>query len=126
MRSRLLRSTLFVAVFLSGTAATDALAQTPQELKARCSQLIAYFDYYGVSRGENSDGARNGKRISASVECDRGNYEEGIREMEQLLVAKAFTVPRPEIASTPDGRVRPIAIAQPPSDRTSQPQAKAP
>lgn len=125
MRSSLVRSTFFLTVFLSGAAATDALAQTPQELKARCSQLTAYFDYYGVSRGENSDGAKNWKRINAGIDCERGNYEVGIRAMEELLVAKAFTVPRPEVASTPDGRVRPIAIAQP-SGSTPQPQAKAP
>lgn len=125
MRSSLVRSTFLLAVFLSATAATDALAQTPGELKARCSQLTAYYDYYGVSRGENSDGAKNWKRINAGIECERGNYEVGIRAMEELLVAKAFTVPRPEVASTPDGRVGPIAIAQPPAG-TSQRQAKAP
>lgn len=125
MRSSLVRSTFLLAVFLSATAATDALAQTPRELKARCSQLTAYYDYYGVSRGENSDGAKNWKRINAGIECERGNYEVGIRAMEELLVAKAFTVPRPEVASTPDGRVGPIAIAQPPAG-TSQRQAKAP
>jgi hypothetical protein len=125
MRFSLVRSTLFLAVFLSGTAATDALAQTPQELKARCSQLTSYFDYYGTSRGEHTDGPKNWKRINAGIECDRGNYEVGIRQMEELLVAKAFTVPRADVASTPDGRVSPIATAQPPADRTSQPQAKA-
>src|SRR5689334_8283204 len=103
MRSSLVRSTLFLAVFLSGTAATDALAQTPQELKARCSQLTSYFDYYGTSRGEHTDGPKNWKRINAGIECERGNYEVGIREMEELLVAKAFTVPRSDVASTPDG-----------------------
>ena len=126
MRSRLLRSTLLLAVLSLGATATDALAQTPQELKARCSQLTSYFDYYGTSRGEHTDGPKNWKRINAGIECDRGNYEAGIQQMEALLVAKGFTVPRADVASTPDGRVRPIAIAQPPSDRTPQPQAKAP
>lgn len=123
MRSSLVRSTLFLAVFLSGTAATDALAQTPQELKARCSQLTSYFDYYGTSRGEHTDGPKNWKRVNAGIECERGNYEVGIREMEELLVAKAFTVPRSDVASTPDGRVRPIARS--PVDGTPQPQATA-
>lgn len=124
MRTRLLRSTLFLAAFLSGAAATDALAQTPQELKARCSQLGSYYDYYGSTRGEHTDGAKNWKRIRAGMECDHGNYEVGIHELEALLVAKGFTVPRPEVASTPDGRVSPLAIAHPPGD-TQQPQAKA-
>ena len=41
------------------------------DLKARCDQLISYFDRYGASRGENSDGARNHTRIGA---------EHGLRE----------------------------------------------
>jgi hypothetical protein len=45
---------------------------TPQRvawLKARCAQLVAFYDRWGVGRGENSDGPRNHTRIGAALEC---------------------------------------------------------
>ena len=85
---------------------------TPQRLawlKARCSQLVAYYDRWGVGRGENSDGPRNHRRISAALECENGNYRYGIDTMDSLLVGKAFDVPRhltvvhePEDVEAPD------------------------
>ncbi len=64
-------------------------------LKGRCSQFVAFFDKYGVSRGENSDGARNHTRIGAVIECNRTNYRKGIDTIAALLVRKAFAVPTP-------------------------------
>jgi hypothetical protein len=80
--------------------ATQAPARpmTPQRvawLKTRCAQLVAFFDRYGVSRGENSDGPRNHTRIGAVIECERTNYRTGIDTMAALLVRKAFEVPKP-------------------------------
>ena len=66
-------------------------------LKKRCAQLVAYYDYYGAGRGENSDGARNHTRIAASIECQRGNYRKGIDMEASLLVRKAFVVPKPSV-----------------------------
>lgn len=66
-------------------------------LKKRCAQLVAYYDYYGAGRGENSDGARNHTRIGASIECQRGNYRKGIDMEASLLVRKAFVVPKPNV-----------------------------
>ena len=71
---------------------------TPQRiawLKGRCAQLVAFFDYYGVSRGENSDGPRNHTRIGAAIECQEGDLLVGKRTMEALLVRKAFLAPAP-------------------------------
>lgn len=72
-----------------------ALAQTAQDHKGRCAQLIDYYDYYGASRSENSDGARNMSRIGAYIDCQRGRYDAGIRAMEKLLRQKKFAVPPP-------------------------------
>src|SRR5260370_21939456 len=100
-----------------------ALGQTNADLKARCNQLVGYYDHYRVDgRSENSDGRRNLTRIGAEIDCDRGNYEAGIKPMECLLTNKAFTVPQPDVASTPDGRVRPIDTTRLPVGRTEQPQ----
>ena len=64
-------------------------------LKGRCAQLVAFFDYYGVSRGENSDGARNHARIRATIECSQAQYRTGIDRMASLLKRKAFDIPKP-------------------------------
>ena len=100
---RLLRSTPIFAVVLAASAAS---AQSPEDLKARCNQLISYYDRYGASRSENSDGARNMTRIGAGIDCDKGRYQEAIAAMESLLKQKNFDVPPPPtgIAQTPSAR----------------------
>lgn len=73
-----------------------AYAQAPPS-KARCEQLIDYFDYYGQSRGEGvSDGARNMTRIGAKIDCERGDYQKGIATMETLLRNKRMGYPSPQ------------------------------
>src|SRR5262249_620079 len=63
-------------------------------LKKRCAQLVAYYDYWGVGRGENSDGPRNHTRIAAAIDCERANYRGGIDHMARLLVVKSFECPK--------------------------------
>ena len=72
-----------------------AQAQTAAAQKARCSQLIAYYDRFGVGRSNNSDGRRNHTRIDAEIDCAKGLYAEGIATMEALLLRKKFTPPAP-------------------------------
>lgn len=95
MHSAFLRSTFVTAIALAAGWANAASAQTSanQDLKARCAQLTSFYDRYGASRGENSDGARNPTRIAAGIDCDEGQYEKGIAAMEALLKAKKFDVP---------------------------------
>ena len=73
--------------------ATPASAQTNSALKARCDQLINYYERYGASRGENSDGARTMADIGARLDCEKGRYEQGVAAMEDLLRRKHFDVP---------------------------------
>ena len=80
-------------IVLGAGMAGPATAQTAPDQKARCDQLIAYYDRYGAGRGENSDGARNQTRIAAGLDCQKGNYETGISTMEALLRSKNFAVP---------------------------------
>ena len=70
-------------------------------LKARCRQLIAYYDRYGLSRSAHSDGRRNLTRLGAEVDCRNGLYAEGIATMEKLMRNKNFTVP-PQAPDEPD------------------------
>jgi hypothetical protein len=106
MQPLLLRSTLVIAIVLNAATANLASAQTPQtspDLKARCDQLISYYDRYGAGRSENSDGARNHTRIGAGIDCENGHYAEGVTSMEALLKQKSFDVPPPPtgLAQTP-------------------------
>lgn len=87
-------------------AAQTAASQSSPELKARCNQLIAYFDRYGASRGENSDGERNHTRIGARIDCDNGHPAEAVAAMEQLLTRKNMDVPPP-----PTGLAQPASPA---------------
>ena len=88
-----LRSMLVHAALFAGTSTLLIAVAEADDLKARCDQLIAYFDRYGSGRGEHSDGARNMTRLSARIDCDRGQYEEGIKAMEDLLRRKKLAVP---------------------------------
>src|SRR5262245_29749917 len=92
MRSFLIRSALVCVIAAS---ALPAAAQSNADLKARCEQLISYYDRYGAGRSENSDGARNHSRIAAGLECQEGNYADGIGHIEALLKRKQFDVPPP-------------------------------
>ena len=82
-------------VLVAGTAHRASAQTTTQTPKQRCAQLIAAFDRHGSSRSANSDGARNHTRIGAAIDCERGDYDQGIKEMESLLRRKKFTVPPP-------------------------------
>lgn len=88
-----LRSMLVHVALFAGTSTLLVAVAQADDLKARCDQLIAYFDRYGSGRGEHSDGARNMTRIAARIDCDRGQYEQGIKTMEDLLRRKKLTVP---------------------------------
>lgn len=90
-----LRPLLASAAISAAVSALLIAVSQASDLKARCDQLIAYFDRYGVSRGEHSDGARNMTRISASIDCERGQYQQGIAALEALLQRKKFTIPPP-------------------------------
>jgi len=69
-----------------------AFGQSSSSLKARCSQLMTFFDWYGASRSENTDGARNHTRLGAEMECKKGNYQQGVVLMEELLRAPGTPV----------------------------------
>jgi hypothetical protein len=90
----LILSTCVIAV-MAADPANLASAQTTVDLEARCAQLLAFYDRYGVGRSNNFDGRRNHTRIGAGLDCDVGQYEKGIAIMEDLLRKKNFSVPPP-------------------------------
>jgi hypothetical protein len=72
-----------------------ALPLSAADLKARCQQLLDYYEWFGSSRHENTDGVYNLDFERARVDCDHGRYEQGIAELEGLLRRKKFVVPPP-------------------------------
>lgn len=76
--------------------------QTTAQLKARCSQLIAFFDRFAVGRSNDSDGRRNHTRLGAEIDCRRGLYAEGIAIMEDLLRRRRLTAPPPGLPNEPE------------------------
>ena len=112
MTPLLVRSTMMLAVVLTAGSALPAFAQSPTTSKARCSQLMTFFDWYGASRSENSDGARNHVRIAAGLDCQSGRTAEGVAAMEDLLRRKHFDVPaQPTFAASPMERTPETAAA---------------
>ena len=71
----------------AGEAQQDRLA-------ARCTQLFQLADRALSRRGEGSGGP-NMMVHSAGVDCQKGHYEQGIRELEKVLRSQGYTVPPP-------------------------------
>jgi hypothetical protein len=86
-----------LAVLAAGLAATLPMAGWTQDasaLAARCSQLYAVADRALSRRGEGGGGA-NMIVQGANIDCQKGRYEQGIRDLEKALRAQGYTVPRP-------------------------------
>ena len=79
-----------------------------------------FFDYYGVSRGENSDGPRNHTRIGAAIECERSHTRTGVKAMEALLKRKAFDIPKPGTPEVEPEDIEAPDITRPISQDTSR------
>jgi hypothetical protein len=93
MSARALFTWILLATLVAGTNTVHA--QTTGDLKARCDQLAAYYDWYGASRSENTDGSRNVADMDAKLDCEQGRYEKGIVAMEDLLKRKRLPIPAP-------------------------------
>src|SRR5215475_7069010 len=85
-------STIAFAVIALAAAASPAWSADPVA-KKRCTDLVAFFDRWGSTRSEHTDGVRNMTRIGAAIDCEHGDYATGIATMETLLASKKFDVP---------------------------------
>jgi hypothetical protein len=78
---------LLCAVPMTGQAQDDA-----GKLAARCSQLFALADR-ALSRRSEGGGGPSLSVQGAGVDCQKGRYEQGIRELEKILRGQGYTVP---------------------------------
>lgn len=81
--------------------ATAVLCAVPQagqaqddKLQARCNQLYTMADRALSRRGEGGGGP-NMIVQSAGLDCQKGRYEQGIRDLEKVLRAQGYTIPPP-------------------------------
>jgi hypothetical protein len=81
----------FLFTGLLGVLPFRAQAQD-DKLKARCDQLYALASRALTRRGEGSGGP-NMIVEGAGVDCRRGRYDQGIRDLEKVLRAQGYTVP---------------------------------
>jgi hypothetical protein len=90
---RLARSLLPLAAASLLAACTDSPTQPPNgPLAARCAQLLALFDKYGVQHSQGSGGP-DIIFLGAGVDCSHGRYEQGIKAMEDLLQRNKIPYP---------------------------------
>lgn len=69
-------------------------AESAAAARARCAQLVEYWDRYNAGRGEGG-GSMDMPRKSAVSDCAAGRTESGIRTMEELLRRNGYAVPPP-------------------------------
>jgi hypothetical protein len=84
----------FLLSAIASAAVAQTLAQGTLSLdpRARCAQLVAFWQLHGGSKSEGGGGADMARK-SAEVDCAAGRYERGIRTMEDLLRRNGYTVP---------------------------------
>lgn len=66
--------------------------QTREQLAARCAELGAIFDRYGTRRSEGSGGP-DMTRLGATIDCQKGRYDQGIKALEGLLQRNRIPYP---------------------------------
>ena len=85
-----------LAVAAAIAASTMAFGQQKEmEPKARCEQLLAYWDQRSASKGEGASGSDMARK-AAGLDCDNRRYADGIKRMEDLLRQYRYPVPAPQ------------------------------
>jgi hypothetical protein len=83
------------SVLAVGTPAVVIAQQAEMEPKARCAQLLTYWDQRSASKGEGASGSDMARK-SAGLDCDNRRYADGIKRMEDLLRQNRYPVPAPQ------------------------------
>ena len=89
-----MRRFALAAVLLGASPIASQAQDDAAKLAARCNQLYAYADQVLTMRSEGGGGPGLAVR-GAGVDCQKGRYEQGIRELEKALRNRGYTVPAP-------------------------------
>jgi hypothetical protein len=85
-----------IAAAAAIVAPTMAIGQQKEmEPKARCDQLLSYWDQRSASKGEGASGSDMARK-AAGLDCDNRRYGDGIKRMEDLLRQNRYPVPAPQ------------------------------
>jgi hypothetical protein len=90
-----LRTAVLASVLAIGAAAVAIAQPAKMEPRARCDQLIAYWDQRSASKGEGASGSDMARK-AAGLDCDNRRYADGIKRMEDLLRQNRYPVPPPQ------------------------------
>jgi len=91
--TRHLRTSILLGIAAASSPLGSAGAQqTNEQLAARCNELGAIYDKYGTRRGEGSGGP-DMIRMGASIDCQKGRYQQGIKALEDLLQRNKISYP---------------------------------
>lgn len=90
-----LRAVALASVLAIGAAAVAIAQPAEMEPRARCDQLIAYWDQRSASKGEGASGSDMARK-AAGLDCDNRRYADGIKRMEDLLRQNRYPVPPPQ------------------------------
>jgi hypothetical protein len=90
-----LRSVALASVLAVGTPAMVVAQPAEMEPRARCAQLLAYWDQRSATKGEGASGSDMARK-SAGLDCDNRRYGDGIKRMEDLLRQNRYPVPPPQ------------------------------
>jgi len=85
-----------LCLFAVGVVCFLPLAGAAQQspLAARCDQLFTMADRALSRRSEGGSGPSLTVQ-GAGVDCQKGRYEQGIRELEKILRNQGYTIPPP-------------------------------
>ena len=89
------RTVALASVMTIGTPAVVFAQPAEMEPRARCAQLLAYWDQRSASKGEGASGSDMARK-SAGLDCDNRRYADGIKRMEDLLRQNRYPVPPPQ------------------------------
>ena len=89
------RALALASVMTIGTSAVVVAQPAEMEPRARCAQLLAYWDQRSASKGEGASGSDMARK-SAGLDCDNRRYADGIKRMEDLLRQNRYPVPAPQ------------------------------
>lgn len=85
---------VLVALAVASVLPMPSQAQDPAKLAAYCNQLFVQADR-AMSRRSEGGGGPSLTVQGAGIDCQKGRYDQAIRELTKVLRGQGYTVPPP-------------------------------